>query len=189
MTFGRSDEPQRDDYEARLAARAKQGDEIAFAELVRLHAPVAHRVAYLITRSAADADDALQDGTVKAYYALDRFRPDRPFRPWFVTIVSNEARNRARSGARREALRLRVAPDVPPPDPADDAVASVQGEELLSHVDALPGRLRAAVALRYVVGLSERETAAALGIRRGTVKSRVSRGLERIRQSLEGASE
>lgn len=189
MTSGRSNEPQRDDDEARLAARAKQGDEIAFAELVRLHAPVAHRVAYLITRSAADADDALQDGMVKAYYALDRFRPDRPFRPWFVTIVSNEARNRARSDARREALRLRVATKAPPSDPADDAVASVQSKELLSLVDALPARLRAAVALRHVVGLSERETAAALGIRQGTVKSRVSRGLQRIRESLEGGSE
>jgi RNA polymerase sigma-70 factor (ECF subfamily) len=186
---GRSDEPRRDDDEAKLAARAKQGDQIAFAELVGAHAPAAHRVAYLITRSAAEADDALQDGTVKAFYALDRFRPDRPFRPWFVTIVANEARNRARSGVRREALRLRVAPDTPPTDPADHAVASVQSAELLAHVEALPDRLRAAVALRHVLGLSERETAAALGIRQGTVKSRLSRGLQRLRESMEEMSE
>ena len=74
-------------------------------------------------------------------------------------------------------------------DPADHAVASVQSAELLAHVEALPDRLRAAVALRHVLGLSERETAAALGIRQGTVKSRLSRGLQRLRESMEETSE
>jgi RNA polymerase sigma factor (sigma-70 family) len=68
-------------------------------------------------------------------------------------------------------------------------VAAEESATLLSHVDALPDRLRAAVALRHVLGLSERETAAALGIRQGTVKSRLSRGLQRLRESMEGVSE
>ena len=189
MTSGRSTEPRRVDDEAILATRAKQGDQIAFASLVRHHAPVAHRVAYLITRSAAEADDALQDGTVKAFYALDRFRADRPFRPWFTAIVANEARNKARSGVRREALRLRLRGDAPPPGPEEEALIGEQRDQLLRHLDALPDKLREAVALRHVLGLSERETAAALGIRPGTVKSRVSRGVERLRQSMEGVVE
>ncbi len=186
MTSGRSPEPQRVDDEQALARRAKQGDQVAFASLVRSHAAVAHRVAYLITRSAADADDALQEGTVKAFYALDRFQDDRLFRPWFTAIVANEARNKARSGARREALRLRLNCDGPDPGPEEEALAGEQREELLRHLDALPDMFREAVALRHVLGLSERETAQALGIRPGTVKSRVSRGLVRLRESMGG---
>jgi len=189
VTSGPSSESERVDDEQALAARAKRGDQIAFVALVRSHAPMAHRVAYLITRSALDADDALQDGTVKAFYALDRFLPDRPFRPWFTAIVANEARNRARSRSRREALRLRLTGDPQPAGPEEEALARERGEELLRHLDALPYKLREAVALRHVLGLSERETADALGVRPGTVKSRVSRGLERLRESMGGAWE
>lgn len=169
-----------------LATRAQQGDQAAFATLVRRHASIAHRAAFLITRSSADADDALQDGTVRAFYNLHRFDPVRPFRPWFVTIIANTARNRARSSSRREALALRVMTVDPPSDPADHAVASEEGDTLLRHLDALPDKLRSPVALRHVLGLSERETAAALGIRLGTVKSRVSRGLDLLRQAMGG---
>ena len=177
---------ERFDDEVTLAARAQQGDEDAFATLVRRHAPVAHRAAYLITRAAADADDALQEGTVRAWRNLRRFDVDRPFRPWFVTIVANTARNRVRSGSRREALQLRVRPDPLPTDPADHAVAAEESAALLRHLDALPQKYRAAVALRHLLGLSERETAAALGVRPGTVKSRVARGLDRLREAMGG---
>ena len=71
----------------------------------------------------------------------------------------------------------------------EEALARERGEELLRHLDALPYKLREAVALRHVLGLSERETADALGVRPGTVKSRVSRGLERLRESMGGAWE
>ena len=189
MTSRRSTERPRAEDETVLAERAKQGDQDAFASLVRRHAPVAHRVAYLITRSAAEADDALQDGTVKAFYALSRFRSDRPFRPWFTAIVANEARNRARSGARRDALRLRIAGDISAPSPEEEALADERRSELLRYLDDLPDKLREAVALRHVLAFSERETAEALSIRPGTVKSRVSRGLELLRASMKGAGE
>ncbi len=184
MTSRRSTEQQRADDEQALAERAKQGDQIAFAALVRRHAPIAHRVAYVISHTAADADDALQDGTVKAWYALDHFRTDHPFRPWFTAIVANEARNKVRSEARREALRLRSVEAGVNPSPEQAALSREQQEELLRHLDALPDKLREAVALRHVLELSERETARALGIRQGTVKSRVSRGLDRLRTAI-----
>ncbi len=81
-----------------------------FEELVRPHQEIAFRVAYLITRNAADAEDAVQDGLVKAWRAFGRFRRDAPMRPWLLRIVANEARNRRRSTRRREALRAACFP-------------------------------------------------------------------------------
>jgi RNA polymerase sigma-70 factor (ECF subfamily) len=67
--------------------------------LVKGHYDVAFRTAYLITGSTADAEDAVQEALLKAYRALARFRADLPFRPWFLSIVANQARNRRRSSA------------------------------------------------------------------------------------------
>lgn len=175
---------ERSDDDATLATRAQQGDEQSFAELVRRHAPIAHRAAYLITRNAADADDALQEGTVKAWRAISKFDVTRPFRPWFTTIVANSARNLARSWTRREAMQLRVRPDAAPSDPAEHVVGSDEAAAVAGALAALPERYRRAVALRHVLGLSERETADALGVRPSTVKSRVSRGIALMRESL-----
>jgi RNA polymerase sigma-70 factor (ECF subfamily) len=154
----------------------RSSDEHAFAALVRRHASIAHRAAYVITRNASDADDALQEGTVKAWRALGRFDPERGFRPWFTTIVANTARNRARAWNRREAATLRLRLDGSPSDPADDAVSRDEAEAVLREVERLPERYRRAVALRHVLGLSERETADALGIRPGTVREALGEG-------------
>jgi len=86
--------------------RARRGDERAFAELVRMHQEIAYRIAYLI--SGDEGEDAVQDGVLKAWRALGRFRPGAPFRPWLLRIVANEARNRRRSSGRRAALALRA---------------------------------------------------------------------------------
>ena len=88
--------------ESELVERAKQGDEAAYGDLVQAYQGIAFRTAYLIAGSAADAEDAAQEGFVKAYLALDRFRPGARFRPWLLAIVGNEARNRVRSRVRRE---------------------------------------------------------------------------------------
>ena len=115
------DRPLADDQ---LVARAKQGDTRAYGTLVEEHQTIAFRTAYLLTGSAADAEDAVQEGFVKAYRALGRFRAGAPFRPWLLSIVANEARNRRRSAGRRERLALRVAEDplsggaVPSPEAA-----------------------------------------------------------------------
>ena len=84
--------------EDELVERARDGDATAFAALVRDHQEVAFRTAYLITRNAADAEDAAQVGLTKAWRALPRFRRGAPFRPWLLAIVANEARNRRASG-------------------------------------------------------------------------------------------
>ncbi|TMB93136.1 MAG: sigma-70 family RNA polymerase sigma factor, partial [Chloroflexi bacterium] len=95
--------------EAELVARATRGDEEAYAELVQRHADIAFRTAYLITGSAADAEDAAQDGFLAAYRALRRFRPGAPLRPWLLRIVANAARNQRRSSRRRAELTYRWA--------------------------------------------------------------------------------
>src|SRR5204863_9243775 len=83
-------------------------DPAAYAELVREHQHVAFRAAYLVTGSAAEAEDAAQEGFVKAWLALPQFREGAPFRPWLLAIVVNEARNRRRHAGRQAALALRA---------------------------------------------------------------------------------
>ena len=83
--------------EHELVERARRGDANAFGELVREHEEIAFRTAVLITGSAAEAEEAAQEGFVKAYRGLRGFRAGEPLRPWLLTIVANEARNRRRS--------------------------------------------------------------------------------------------
>jgi RNA polymerase sigma factor (sigma-70 family) len=177
------DRPPRDEDE--LVERARRGDAVAYERLVERYQELAFRTAYIITRSAADAEEAAQDGFVKAYRALGRFRRGEPLRPWLLRIVANEARNRRRSAARHGVLSLRAASEPPPGDavPSPEAALLVreQRSALVSAVNRLPERDREVIACRYFLELSEEETAAALGWRRGTVKSRLHRALERLR--------
>jgi RNA polymerase sigma factor (sigma-70 family) len=170
--------------EAELIERARHGDVPAFESLVRAHQAVAFRTAWIASGGADDAEDAAQEGFMKAFAALPSFRAGAPFRPWLLTIVANEARNRRRSAGRRAALSLRA------PAPVDDAQATspeaaVLAEERRSALFAALLRLsdadREVIAYRYLLQLSEAETAAALGIAVGTAKSRLSRALDRLR--------
>jgi RNA polymerase sigma-70 factor, ECF subfamily len=174
--------------DAELIARATRGDVPAYEELVHRYRAVAFRTAYLVTRSSADAEDATQEAFVKAYYALDRFRGDAEFRPWILRIVANEARNRRRSARRRESLVLRLA-EVRPSGasaqaPEAAAVTADTARLLLTALGELPERDRLVISYRYLLELSEAETAVALGVRPGTVKSRLSRALEHLRSRI-----
>jgi RNA polymerase sigma-70 factor (ECF subfamily) len=175
--------------EQQLVARARGGDGDAYAELVRSHQDVAFRTAMLIAQDAAEAEEAAQDAFVKAWRALPRFHDDRPLRPWLLTIVANEARNRRRSAGRRENLALRAAASetaTPAVDTTEGLViASVQRSDLLDALATLGEADRVVLGCRFLLDLSEAETAAALGVRPGTVKSRTSRALERLRGALE----
>jgi RNA polymerase sigma factor (sigma-70 family) len=149
---------------------------------------VAFRTAYLITGDASEAEDATQEAFVKAYRALGRFRSGAPFRPWLLAIVANEARNQRRSAARRAGLFLKaVREDTPEDDPSSPdaaALAAERREELFEALGDLREEARLAIACRYLLGLSEEETAAALGCARGTVKSRLSRALKSLRAQI-----
>ena len=172
-------------------ARARRGDAVAYEALVRAHQDIAFRTACLFAGSAADAEEASQEAFVKAWRALPRFRPDAPFRPWLLAIVANEARNRRRAAGRRAGLALRAAQERVSGDaaPSPEAALLAGGErrELLAALGALDERDRAVIACRHLLDLSERETAEVLGCRSGTVKSRLSRALGRMRAELERA--
>jgi len=161
----------------------------AYETLVRRYETLAFRVAYLVTGSAGDAEDAAQEGFVRAYYALPRFRRGAPFRPWLMRIVANAARNRRAASTRRPALSLDLAADRPTDDPnfapEAAALAGEQRRELLGALNTLREDDRTVIACRYLLDLSEAETAATLGCPRGTVKSRLSRALTRLRRQLE----
>ncbi len=175
--------------DAVLAERARGGDTHAYAELVRAYQGIAFRTAYLLTGSAAEAEEATQTGFVKAWKALPRFRPGAEFRPWLLRIVANEAHNRRRSSSRREALGLRAAAEAASGDavPSPEALAlrEEQRRELLEAVNRLSQKDRDVLACRYFLELGEEETATVLGVRRGTVKSRTARALERLRLEME----
>ena len=174
--------------EEELVERAKRGDVGAYEQIVRAHQSIAFRTAYLVTGNAADAEEAAQDGFVKAYHALRRFRRGAPFRPWLLRIVVNEARNRRVAAGRRAGLALRAASagqtDSTSPSPEAAALAAEQQSALLDAVNELRDEDRLVVAYRYFFELSEAEMATALGCARGTVKSRLSRALRRLRERL-----
>src|SRR5512144_3000784 len=153
-----------------------------------MHQGIAFRVAYVAAGERGDAEDAVQDGFVKAHAALGRFRDGAPFRPWLLRIVANEARNRRRSAGRRAGLALRSVEDRRPDDAAPSPESAVLADEqrgwLLRGVNALRDDDRDVITARYFLDLSEAETADLLGVPRGTVKSRLSRALGRLRDGL-----
>ena len=154
---------------------------------MRSHQAVAFRTAYLITGDASEAEDAAQEAFVKAYRALGRFRPGAPFRPWLLAVVANEARNRRKAARRRTNLVVRAA-GAPSREASSSPEASVlaaeRRAELLGALGGLREEDRLVIGCRYFLGLSEAETAAALDCAQGTVKSRLSRAIGRLRERM-----
>ena len=195
--------------ERELVVRARGGDVDAYEELVRRFQDAAGRTARIVMGGgggSADVQDAVQDAFVKAYYALDRFRPGAAFRPWLLRIVANEAVNRRRAAGRQAGLAIRAAgavdvadqaggrsaaegrlPRDAGPSPEGAALEQERQRELLESVAALRPEDRLVIAYRFWFELSEAEMAQALGCARGTVKSRLSRALGRLRRVLDQA--
>jgi RNA polymerase sigma factor (sigma-70 family) len=176
--------------EHELVERARDGDADAYTALVRGHQEIAFRTAVLITGDAAEAEEAAQDAFVKAFRALGRFRAGEPVRPWLLTIVANEARNRRRAAGRRAALAVRAAGEERPsreaaPSPEAALLAGERRATLLAALGRLREEDRLMLGCRFLLDLSEQETAAALGVPRGTVKSRTSRALARLRREVD----
>jgi RNA polymerase sigma factor (sigma-70 family) len=175
--------------DAELIDRARRGDTDSYGELVRRYQDVAVRTAYVVAGDAADAEEAAQEAFVKAYRALDRFRGEAPFRPWLLAIVATEARNRRRAAGRRAALAVRAAERDRPsgdaaPSPEEAVLGTEERERLVAAVNSMGESDRMVIAYRFFLDLSERETAEALGVPEGTVKSRLSRALRRLRELL-----
>ena len=152
---------------------AQAGSASDFEALFRAHWPHAYRAAYLVVHDQAAAEDIAQEAFLAAVAALDRFDRRRPLAPWLRTIVARRAIDavRARSLRREvgdEALAMAAHED--PPDPGD----------LSGALAGLPEPQRVVVVLRHVLGLTPGEIAALLELPRGTVNSRLRRGLDAL---------
>jgi RNA polymerase sigma factor (sigma-70 family) len=176
------------DTDATIVAHVRAGDPEAYAELVRRHAPTALRTAAVLG-AGPDAEDVVQEAFVKGYARLDTFREGAPFRPWLLRIVSNEAHNLHRGDGRRRAReRLtweRTERLLREAEPLESTLSAERRELLLGMLRRLAERDRQVVVCRYLLDLDEAESAAVLGWPRGTVKSRSSRAIGRLRTMLE----
>ena len=165
--------------EPALVRAAQRGSSEAFAELFRRHWPRAHRAAWLVVHDATAAEDVAQEAFLAAVRALDRFDRRRPFGPWLHRIVVN----RAIDYARARELRREVADAGIEPAVVDRADAP--GEDVLAALAALPPDQRAVIVMRHLLGFTPGEIASALGLPRGTVNSRLRRGLDGLQEAVE----
>ena len=165
--------------EPSLVRAAQRGSSEAFAELFRRHWPRAHRAAWLVVHDATAAEDVAQEAFLAAVRALDRFDRRRPFGPWLHRIVVN----RAIDYARARELRREVADAGVEPAVVDRADAP--GDDVLAALAALPPDQRAVIVMRHLLGFTPGEIASALGLPRGTVNSRLRRGLDGLQEAVE----
>ena len=163
---------------------AQAGSASDLEALFRTHWPRAYRAAYLVVHDAAGAEDVAQEAFLAAVRALDRFDARRPFGPWLHRIVVN----RAIDWARVRALRREVgAEEVVAGAPATEAedVAARPSDDVLAALAALTPDHRAVIVLRYLLEYTPGEIARILDLPRGTVNSRLRRGLDAL-QGLVG---
>lgn len=155
--------------------------------MVRQHQEGVFRLAYLLLGDPDEAADVAQDTFIRAYRKLDRFDTQRPLRPWLLRIASNLARNRQRANGRYKSALQRAARESParvasPHQIVARREASQILWEAMHHLDTTQQEI---IYLRFFLALPVKETAQALDIAEGTVKSRLSRALDRLREVIE----
>jgi RNA polymerase sigma-70 factor (ECF subfamily) len=175
--------------EQAVVAQAQRGDPDAFELFVRRYEEEAFRVAYLVVRDAAEAQDVAQEAFVRAYRSLSRFDAGQPFRPWLLRIVTRLAINSRRGSRRRGAMSERYDREYeargPLPSPEATAEAAEQARRVWQAVAALSLQEQELLYLRYFLDASEKEAAVVIGRPVGTVKSRLHRTLRRLREVIE----
>lgn len=156
---------------------AQRGSASDLEALFHAHWPTAHRAAYLVVHDAALAEDVAQEAFLAAIRNLDRFDRRRPFGPWLHRIVVNRAIDAARARAlRRESELVEGSASAEDRSPPDSSV--------LRALAALPPEQRAVIVLRHLLGYPPGEIARLLDLPRGTVNSRLRRGLDAMREGL-----
>jgi RNA polymerase sigma-70 factor (ECF subfamily) len=173
--------------EADLVQRTRQGDSGAWESLVVTHQAAMFKLAYLLLDDADEAEDVTQEAFIRAYRALGRFDPDRPLRPWLMTICANLARNRRRSAGRRlYALRRLINKQPNLPTSVEDRTSQRwQAQTLRQAVQRLSHDDQQVIYLRYFLDMSVEETASTLDVAGGTIKSRLHRALDRLHSVIE----
>ena len=179
--------PERRLQEQELVERARAGDEAAWVELVHQHQEAMFRLAYLHLADADDAQDAAQDALIRAHKYLARFDAERPLRPWLLSIVANLARNRKRGMGRYWNALARWKQDRPAALSEAQAFKEMGAgsHAIWQALQRLPHKDQTVIYLRYFLELSIEESAQALEIAAGTVKSRASRAVARLKDVIE----
>jgi RNA polymerase sigma-70 factor (ECF subfamily) len=144
--------------------------------LFRAHWRPSFRAAYLVVHDAAAAEDIAQEAFLAAIRRLDRFDRSRPFGAWLHRIVVNRAIDWARRRSLRAELELDGVAAAPPVTEVSD--------DLLQALAALTPEHRAVIVLRHLLGYTPGEIADLLGLPRGTVNSRLRRGLDTLREAV-----
>jgi RNA polymerase sigma-70 factor (ECF subfamily) len=158
---------------------AQRGSASALEALFRLHWPRAHRAAYLVVHDAAAAEDIAQEAFLAAIRNLDRFDRRRPFGPWLHRIVVNRAIDWTRARQLRAESEL-----VDAPAPPSELQSEPLDGSLLAALAALPPDHRAVIVLRHLLEYTPGEIAELLGLPRGTVNSRLRRGLDSLKETV-----
>jgi RNA polymerase sigma-70 factor (ECF subfamily) len=168
-----------------LAQRVAGGDVRAFEALMRRHNRTLFRTSRAILRDDADAEEALQDGYLRAFRAIGAFRGESKLSTWLVRIVANEALMRLRKRRRGAEVVPLHGVDMPTEDRPDYAAQRAQTRRLLEQkIDALPEAYRVVFILRALEEFSVEETAGALGIPEATVRTRFFRARRVLREAL-----
>jgi RNA polymerase sigma-70 factor, ECF subfamily len=181
--------------EAPLVARAREGDALAFGELVRKYEGKIFRLAQHVTQNREDAEDVLQETFLKAYEHLDQFQGNSKFYTWIVRIAVNQALMKLRRRKTDRSVSLDEAIDTGEdtvvreiaawdPDPEQRYTQEELREILDSAVQSLAAPYRSVFVLRDVEDLSTEETADALNLSVPAVKSRLLRARLQLREKL-----
>ncbi len=170
-----------DRRERALVRDAQHGSAAAFEQLFRRHWPRAYRAALLVVGDAAAAEDIAQESFLAAVRALDRFDRKRPFGPWLHRIVVN----RAIDWARARSLRRELTADAAPEPAAAMRDEPEHAPVLAAALTTLGPEQRAVIVLRYLLDYTPGEIAQLLDLPRGTVNSRLRRGLDRLESALQ----
>ena len=164
--------------ERALVRAAQGGSAEAMEELFRRHWPRAHRAAWLVVHDAAAAEDVAQEAFLAAVRALDRFDRRRPFGPWLHRIVVNRAIDHARAREVRREVPAEASVS------ASAALSDGPSGEVLAALACLAPEHRAVIVLRHLLEFTPGEIAQVLGLPRGTVNSRLRRGLDALAEPL-----
>ncbi len=166
-----------------LIQRAAKGETDAWEPLMLAHQEPVFRLAYLFLGDPDDAEDITQETFLRAYRSLKRFDATRPLRPWLLSIAANLARNRHRSTARYLAALARSFRAEHPEsnDIEEHALLDMDADQLWQAVRLLTADDQQIIYLRFFLDLTTAETSQALDVAEGTVKSRLSRAVNRLR--------
>lgn len=167
-----------------LRGEASAEASMAVGELYRTHYRSLVRLASLLLDDVGTSEEVVQDAFIKVQLGWGRLRDPERAPAYLRSAVLNGARSRMRGGLVRRRHLQSVPPDAPPADLG--ALASDEHRRMIELLRALPTRQREALALRFYADLSEAETAAAMGVSAGSVKTHVHRGLAALRSQLEG---